>query len=358
MKIMELLKLEDIYKFTPEVLEYYKILSPEIPEFILEYANTKEMLKQQYICVSCWTNYSKLFNIHWFSSLEHSIGVALIIWNFTKDKKQTLSWLFHDIATPAFKHCIDFMNGDHSRQESTEELTTKFIKESEEISALLERDNISLEEVCDYHIYPIADNDSPRLSSDRLEYTLSNCVFTYHTSDLETIKAIYEDIEIQVNEEWEKELGFKHKELAEKFVALMSEVAVIYIENRTIFSMQFLADVLKIMKEHGEISVEELYSLREIDIIDKIRHSNVTNIRECFEIRENATSIYTDDKEPSWVYRIKQETKRRTINPLVRTNNWYIRLTSISESSKENINKVLSYNMNKYTYLDFDLRRI
>ena len=39
---------------------------------------------------------------------------------------------------------------------------------------LLKRDNIKIDEVADYHIYPIADNDTPMLSADRLEYTLSN----------------------------------------------------------------------------------------------------------------------------------------------------------------------------------------
>ena len=39
-------------------------------------------------------------------------------------------------------------------------------------------DNIKIEEVEDYHLYPIADNDTPKLSSDRLEYSLSNALFT------------------------------------------------------------------------------------------------------------------------------------------------------------------------------------
>ena len=66
------------------------------------------------------------------------------------------------------------MNKDYEKQESTEELTTKIISESKEIMTLLNRDGIKVEEVADYHIYPIADNDTPCLSSDRLEYTLSN----------------------------------------------------------------------------------------------------------------------------------------------------------------------------------------
>ena len=146
----------------PEILrEYFKVLSPEFPEFLEEYIYTPEMQKQAKISVTSGTIYSKMFDEIWYSSLDHSVAVALIIWNFTKDKKQTLSGLFHDIATPVFKHCIDFMNGDHEKQESTEELTTQIIEHSKEIMTLLNRDNIKLEEVCDYHIYPIADNDTP-----------------------------------------------------------------------------------------------------------------------------------------------------------------------------------------------------
>lgn len=51
-------------------------------------------------------------------------------------------------------------------QESTEDLTTEIISNSSEIMSLLKRDNIKLEEVNDYHKYPIADNDTPMLSAD------------------------------------------------------------------------------------------------------------------------------------------------------------------------------------------------
>src|SRR5574344_326862 len=96
--------------------------------------------------------------------------------------------LFHDIATPAFKHCIDFLNGDYMTQESTEDLTIKILSDSKEIMNLLKRDKIELSEVQDYHIYPIADNDTPQLSSDRLEYSLSNALFAYKLASIEEIK--------------------------------------------------------------------------------------------------------------------------------------------------------------------------
>ena len=167
------------------IKEYFKILSNDFPDWLNEYIETPAMLKQQYVSVTCGKVYSKLFDYNDFSSLDHSIGVALVIWNFTKDKKQTLSGLFHDIATPAFKHCIDFLNGDYMTQESTEELTKTIISDSKEIMSLLKRDKIDIDEVCDYHIYPIADNDTPMLSADRLEYSLSNGLIVFKMNTLD-----------------------------------------------------------------------------------------------------------------------------------------------------------------------------
>ena len=175
-----------IAKIDNKIKDYFYILEKDFPKWLNEYINTEELLKQQHISVTCGTIYSDLFESKFFfSSLDHSIAVALIIWHFTHDKKQTLSGLFHDIATPVFKHSIDFLNGDYMNQESTESLTTNILLNSKKIVALLKKDNIKIEEVCNYHEYPIADNDIPKLSSDRLEYSLSNALFSYNLLNIE-----------------------------------------------------------------------------------------------------------------------------------------------------------------------------
>lgn len=74
---------------------------------------------------------------YWYSNLDHSVGIALIIWRFTHDKKKTLAGLFQDIATPVFKHCIDFMNSVSKTPESTEEKTSDIIRNSLKIMSLL-----------------------------------------------------------------------------------------------------------------------------------------------------------------------------------------------------------------------------
>lgn len=337
------------------IQKYFKILSNEFPKFLYDYINTPEMQKQAGISVSCGTIYSKMYNQMWYSSLDHSVAVALIIWNFTKDKKQTLSGLFHDIATPVFKHTIDFMNKDYEKQESTEELTTKIISESKEIMNLLNRDGIKLEEVSDYHIYPIADNDTPMLSSDRLEYTLSNGLgATERLWGLNEIEEIYKNIEIQENEEKVKELGFKDIRIAEKFVHTMSILSRLYRRDKTVFSMQLIADIMKKMADNNMINVNDLYKLSEKEVIEKIENCKDENISKCFRSWRNAIEVKTSETLPQNRYFVSiEKMKVRYINPLVRNNNKFERIFDISKNAKEYIDETFKFKNSKYIYLDF-----
>lgn len=340
-----------------KIKKYFSILSEEIPEFLEEYIETPVMQKQSKISVTCGTVYSKMYDEMWYSSLDHSVGVALIVWHFTKDKKQTLAALFHDIATPVFKHCIDYMNGDYEKQESTEELTTKMIADSKEIMALLKRDNIQLEEVDNYHLYPIADNDSPNLASDRLEYTFSNgfgVVKEYWS--LDELAEIYHNIEIQKNEQGLPELGFKDIEIAEKFTFVMSELSCSYIDSKTKFSMQFLADMMRKMADKNLITIEDLYRFSEQEVIEKIENCKEQNLSNCFELWKNATQIKESDVLPEEIYAVYiEKVKIRYINPLVRiSENQYKRASEVSNKAKQNIEKALHFKTKKYAYLDFD----
>lgn len=329
------------------VLDYFNVLEPNFPEWLNDYIETKELLKQRYISMTCGTIYSDLFESEFFfSSLDHSVAVALIVWHFTHDKKQTLSGLFHDIATPVFKHCVDFLNGDYMTQESTEDLTSKIISSSKEIMDLLKRDNIKLEEVDDYHIYPVADNDTPKLSADRLEYSLSNALLTYKLLNIDEIKKIYNDVILDKDEEGTLELSFKSKGTALEFVKITSKLSIIYREDRTRYSMQLLADIIKKLNEDRLITKEDLYNKKESEIIEIIENSKYKDI---FNIWKNAKNVKVSKEKPKNVYFVHHGAKIRYIDPLVNKK----RMSSISEEAKKEIDKNLLYDMNNYVYLDF-----
>ena len=77
---------EYLRNLNQEIQKYLKILSPQFPEWLLEYIYTPEMQRLDKVGMSCGTFYTKVYNDKYFySTLTHSVAVALIIWNFTHD---------------------------------------------------------------------------------------------------------------------------------------------------------------------------------------------------------------------------------------------------------------------------------
>ena len=151
----------------------------DIPAFLTECMKTPILKRLKLIGMNCgceYTSFPQFAGLDSYSRYDHSIGVALIIWHFTGNRAQTIAGLLHDVASPVFSHAVDFMHGDYLKQESTEDGTERLIAGSVELQAILREYELTTADVCDYHRYPIADNDSPRLSADRLEYTIGNSI--------------------------------------------------------------------------------------------------------------------------------------------------------------------------------------
>ena len=345
-------------RLNSEIQEYFRILSPDFPTWMLDYINTPEMQRIGKISQSCGTDYSGCYNIrYWYSNLEHSVGVALILWNFTHDKKQTLAGLFHDIATPVFKHCIDFMNGDSLTQESTEERTTEIIQNSSEIMALLKRDGILLEEVNDYKKYPLADNDTPRLSADRFEYTFSSGLSFFRIWELDVIRRVYNDITIAKNEDGLDEFTFKNKEICAEYIYFASKIWPEWVSDKDRTVMQFIADMCRAMNQRGFLSIDDLYKLSEKEVIDKILHCGDTYLEESFRKFQKADKVYRSDSYVEGVYCINTTVKTRYVNPLAFYYDGITRISNLDYLSNEKIKDYLKLPKGGYyTYFDFDFR--
>lgn len=339
--------------------DYFAVLSPEFPEWLHEYIDTSEMQRIGKISMDCGCDYTDLFPKHpWHSNLDHSVGVALIIWHFTKDKKQTLAGLFHDIATPVFKHCIDFMNGDSQHQESTEERTSFIIQNSKEIMALLDRDGIKLKEVDDYKKYPIADNDTPRLSADRFEYNFC-CGYIIHPIwNLDDLKDCYNDVVILKNEDGIDELGFSHLEMAEKYIDTVSKLWPWWINDADRTSMQFLGDMCLSMNTLGYLSIDDLYTLSESEVVNKFKTCGDAYLEASFKKFEKAKKCYRSDDKVEGKYCINVMGKRRFINPLVKTEDGVSRVYDLSARAKKDIDDYMKIPIDGYTYLDFEFTPI
>lgn len=232
------------------------------PHFISRIAETAAMQRLKDVGMNCgceYTSFPLFTGLEPYSRFDHSVGCGLIVWHFTDDVKQSVAALLHDIASPTFAHVVDFMNGDHERQESTENLTREFIASSQELQDCLQELELTTDDVADYHRYPVADNDTPRLSADRLEYTLGNVV-NFGICSREQVARWYDDLIVGRNEDDVEELMFRHKATAKEFGFATLKTSSIYVSDEDRYAMQMLALLIQKHIGRGVLTVPDLYT--------------------------------------------------------------------------------------------------
>jgi hypothetical protein len=336
-----------------ELKEYFNILcNGDYPDFIEKYIYTKPLQRLDNIGQFCGCEYTKLYNIKYpYSRLNHSVACALITWRFTKDKKQTLFALFHDLGTPAFSHSIDFMLNDSENQESSEKDIKDIINSSDEIKKCLSMDNIKIEDVTEMEGYSVVDikDGKQKLCVDRLEGIFHTVLIWQHTWKINTIKHIYKHIIVLDNGDNQKELGFDNVSSAEKFFAAVYCYSLAMQKNINKYVLQFIGDILKKCIEQSLFTIDDLYTLSEKTIINMIKKSNY---KKQWNIFSNALKVNKTNKIPKGVYYVSVKAKNRYIIPICVTNdNKVIRINKCSEKTNNKINKYLEYKDKDYTYI-------
>ncbi|QHQ59795.1 HD domain-containing protein [Anaerocolumna sedimenticola] len=329
---------------------YTSIYTEEIPVLLEQLANTTEMQRLSDIGMHCgceYTNYPfyQMEKIR-YTRFTHSVGVSKIVWNFTHDIRQAIAGLFHDIATPAFAHTIDFLQGDHLRQESTEDKTLLFIENSREISVLLKKHHIRIDDVCDYHQYPIADNGTPMLSADRLEYTFGNGYCLYNMG-LEILSSLYKELTIATNEHGTEELCFQSIDAAKKFTEISLRNSHFFVSDQDRFSMQYLADLIRLAIENGVLLQDDLYET-ESKVIKKL--NNNKQLSELWKNYTELTAVAVSAEKPENKYSVNISAKKRYIDPLVLCDNKTKRLTEIDLGVLDQIQTFLNIDFNQWIF--------
>ena len=159
---------------------------------------------------------------------------------------------------------------------------------------------------------------------------------------------------IAKKEDGNLEMCFKDKEIAERFVEVMSELSIYYMDDKRRFGMQFLADIMKKMSNLDIISVNDLYELSEEEVIDKIKKCDSYGINECFKQWQEGLDVKISNQKPLDKYFVNINAKRRYINPLVKTDDGLKRISDISDKAKKCIDNCLNYSFDRYVYMDFN----
>ena len=159
---------------------------------------------------------------------------------------------------------------------------------------------------------------------------------------------MYNDISVGVNEENIPELMFNTYSIAYDFLEMTSRLSIIYREDRTRYSMQLIADILKKLSIEKKVTKKDLYTLKESEIINIISESKYKDI---FNKWRKATKVNSSKDRPENVYYVHHGAKIRYIDPLV--NN--VRISKIDSSAQKLIDNNLSYDMSGYVYLKMKL---
>ena len=252
-------------------MEHFTLYHSGIPEILSACMAAPCMQRLFGVGMNCgceYTSFPRFAGLRPYSRFDHSVGVGLIVWHFTHDGKQAVAGLLHDVASPVFAHVVDFLRGDYLRQESTEDGTEAIIAHDEALLSVLSENGLTVSDVSDYHRYPVADNDSPRLSADRLEYTLGN-LLNYRIRTPEQVKAFYDDLVVTVNEAGEDELAFSTASLAEDFTLASLACSRIYVSDEDRYAMQMLSELLRHALDRGVLTDADLMT-NEPKVIGKL----------------------------------------------------------------------------------------
>ena len=257
-------------KAVARLARYQKILCPDFPPFLKKYLDLKILARLKDIGLLCGTDWTPLFhNRFYYSRYDHSLNCALIVWNWTRDKKKTLAALFHDVSTPAFSHVIDFKNGDALTQESTEDKNAAMILADKDLAAALAQDGLSASDVCDYHKFSICDNEVPQLSADRLEYMFPSGAALEGWFSLRAVKRFYADLFVAKDERGRDEFSFKTKKIALDYFRRILKIGYFLQRNKDKIAMELMARVVDAAIKCGALREEELWQLSELEIIGR-----------------------------------------------------------------------------------------
>ena len=290
---------------------------PETPALLAGLLDAPSLQRLKRVGMNCGCEYTA-FPIFrrpdGYHRYEHSLGVAEIVWRFTQDPKQAVAGLLHDIATPAFAHVIDFVRHDYLRQEATEAGTRELIEQDAVVLRELERLGVTVEDVCDYHRYPVADNDSPRLSADRLEYTLGN-VLHYGFDTPATVRTLYEDLTVIPAEDGAPEIAFQHAEPALRFAQLALRCSKLYVSPEDRYAMQRLAEVVRQALALGALTGEALYGTEPEVIAALQAHPDTAKAWTAFT---RLSRVRVTGSPEGCVHPRRIPAKKRFIDPLIR----------------------------------------
>ena len=261
------------------LFNYYlnKLNYQNIPIFLKKYlkcSSLKRLKKVGYFCGMDYASKDVYDFKEYISRFDHSLSTCLLTYKLTHNKTMSIAALFHDIATPCFSHVIDYMNGDYSKQESTEEYTEYIIKNDKYLLKCLKEDNINILDIINFKKYSIVDNQRPKLCVDRLDGIILPGIAWTKSIKQNDIDIILDNLIIYKNENNEDEIGFKDINIAKKVLKISNDIDILCHSNEDNYMMSLLASITKYIIDNNYLKYEDLYFFEEDKLFNLFKSIN------------------------------------------------------------------------------------
>ncbi len=336
---------------TEDIKILQDVYNKKISNSIRELLNIPEVLRLNGISQSsgAYLNDFSVFRYK-YSKLDHSTSVALILDNFINNDTQVIAGLLHEIAAPAFVHSAKLIDKTYLSKDSKELKTYNAIIGSDKLFEYFLKKEISINEVCDYSVYPLACNSVPRLCANRLEYLLHGAYFT-KLCDLKDIKKMYDDLVVVPNEDNMPEFAFDIPKLGELFCKLSIEMGKKYRSYEAKITMQIIADLLGRMIKRGEITESDLYKFGDRAILEIGLNSSDKRVSDGWKFVMKLDKVYTRFNKIDGEYCKKIDMKSEYVDPLIRVKGGYERISKVSENMKKEIDAYLNSDTDLFVYV-------
>ena len=338
----------------PKIDELHSVYSNEIPEYLLSLLDLPELTRLNGIDVNSGIHLSGFHMYHYsYSELDHSLGMALILHHFVTNKTQELAALFHDIAVPAFSYATTYIAEENFEKDELPLKNYDVLVGSDKLFEFIFKNDVKIDDLCDYTVYPLAYNVRPFLCAHSLEYFL-HTAYMSNLCSLKELQEIYDDLVIVPNEDNMPEFAFGTPVIAEKFTLLALECGKKYRSYESKATMKFISDTLAPMLRRRVIKRRDLYTSTDKTIMDIGLNCTDKRISDRWNYLPNLNKVYTKFNQVENKYCTKIGRDLRYVDPLVAAKVGYKRISQLDEEMNYKINEFLNSDTDLYMYIDYE----
>ena len=254
---------------------------------------------------------------------------------------------------PAFSYATTYI--DEVNFEKNDNALTNYdiLVGSDKLFEFLFKNEIKINEICDYTRFPLAYNVRPTLCAHTLEYFL-HTAYMSDMCNLDEIKEIYNDLVVVPNDENMPEFCFNTPKLAEKFCLISIECGKKYRSYESKMAMKFITDTLAPMVRRAVIRRKDLYTSTDKAIMEIGLNCSDKRISDRWRYLSELKKVYTKFNKVEKKYCTKIGRDLRYANPLLKVNNNYIRIGNLNENINKKINEFLDSDTDLYMYIDYE----